>query len=161
MRPVWTSFFKVFMLEYADTCIFTHTFMSILTSRGHQTDDNRGGGWWALNQHCNQDPHHQSCHRVGQHRIVLENIPCHLPWLNMPHTHQCCRLRHDTAALSNVKQDTKCLFPQIQKVSGWSSAVNYTAEPRQDTVNCSVVTHLFNKHQLAESPSTHWGGTEG
>lgn len=145
--------------------ICTHTFMRLLTSRGHQTDDDGGGGGWALDQHSHQDPHHQPCHRVRQHCIVLENVPCHFTWLNMPptytqrHTHKKMLVSDMTGlprAMLN-KIQTAC-FPKSKKVTRWSFAVNYTAGPQWDSVNCSAVTHLFVKHQLAESLSTCWGG---
>lgn len=62
--------------------------IGLLTSWGHQTDYDGGGGRWALNQHGNQDSHHEPSHRVRQHRIVLEDVPCHFAWLNMPPTHR-------------------------------------------------------------------------
>lgn len=150
------------MLQYAGSHTFTHNFMRLLTSRGHQTDDNRGGGRRALHQHSNQDPHHQPCHRVRQHRIVLENVPCHFTWLNMPptyarkHTHKSTPFSDMTGmpgAMLN-KIQTAC-FPKSRKVTRWGLPVNYTAGPQEDNVNCSVVTHLFSKHQLDKSLSTH------
>lgn len=57
----------------------------VLTAGGHQADDNRGGGGRALDQHGHQDSHHQACHRVRQHHVVLENVPCHFPWISMQH----------------------------------------------------------------------------
>lgn len=90
--------------------------------------------------------------------------PATLPGLICsPHTHrdkhaythmQTTGLRHGRVAKSNIKQDSKCLFPQIQKGHRWGCAVNYTALPQWDIVNCSAVTHLYVKHQLAESLST-------
>ena len=58
------------------------------------------------------------------------------------------------------KNQSAC-FPESKKVSRWSFAVNYTVLPQWDRVNCSAVTHSFVKHQLADSPWTRWGGSEG
>lgn len=118
------------------THTFTHILMRLLTSGGHQTDNNGGGGGWALDQHCNQDPHHQPCHRVRQHCVVLENVPCHFPWLNMPPTytqrHTQKLLVWNMTGLPRAmlnKIQTAC-FPKSKKVTRWSFAANYKAGPQ-------------------------------
>lgn len=69
----------------------------VLTAGGHQADDNRGGGRRTLDQHGHQDSHHQARHRVRQHRVVLENVPCHFPWISMQ---RACIQRQKTHALT-------------------------------------------------------------
>lgn len=144
--------------------------MRLLTSRGHQADDNGGGGGWALDQHSHQDPHHQPCHGVRQHHIVLENVPGYFTWFNMQpaytkrstHVYICRPLVSDMTGLQRAtlnKIQSAC-FLKIQKGHRWGYAVNYTALSQWDIVNCSAVTHLYVKHQLAESLSTHSGGSE-
>lgn len=46
-----------------------------LTTRGYKADRDGGGGWRALDQHSDQYSHHQSCHRVGQDGVFLEDVP--------------------------------------------------------------------------------------
>lgn len=110
--------------------IFTHTIMRLLTSGGHQTDDDGGGGGWALNQHSHQDAHHQPCHGVGEHRVVLENVPRHFTWLNMPPTYTHKLLVSDMTGLPRamLNKTQSARIPESKKVSRRGFAVNYTAQ---------------------------------
>ena len=55
------------------------TMLGQLTARGDHADNDGCRGAGALHQDCHQNPHHQSCHWVGQDGIVLEDITSHLP----------------------------------------------------------------------------------
>lgn len=79
----------------------------ILTAGWDEADDDGSGGARALHQYSDQNANYQTGHRIRQDRVVLKDIPSHLPCThyNNEELKQCFHTHHSAFALETTDEE--------------------------------------------------------